>query len=369
MERHFEIAKQAAELAFSAMRKGTFGVGGLIIHNPTLEILHTQENRVIFDGQVNDPTAHVERQTVDWYYSELAAGRPLPKPEDLTIVSSLDPCMMCTGSILSGGFNVVSLGLDDFAGVDFNGKYEFKTLPPELAAKAAKSFSYFGVQGERPYQGFEADIFKGIHLTKNITDMAATAFAQSLDGTKAIVSKGDRATVDCDVADLKHKYADYGVCSFATALDSDFDILEQSANNAYALGSKFDSALLKLPNGERLMVRGSNSQLSPIQTPVIRLIRDYTALQNQVRTEGHGELPHIKYCQIVMLKGPGREAEDIATLGAYGSAMEGPIPASNPDSLVFYGAKQTKEELDDMIAQFPPLYTQVIGLKPRRLGL
>lgn len=367
MDRQFTLARKAAETAFSAMKNGTFGVGGLIVHNTTLEILHIQENRVIVDGQVNDPTAHGERQAVDWYYRRKAENAALPDPKDLTIVSSLDPCMMCAGSILASGFNVVSLGLDTHAGVDFKGEHTFDSLPSELAALALKTFSYTGVQGEKAYKGYKGDIFHGVHLTKDISDMAANAFIESLDKVRAIVSEGDRSTVDCDIADLQQHNIHYGIISAQESTEQPYDILLKSAGGIYHQAPQFDAALLTLPNGQKLMARRSQTLISPIKTPVIRLIQDYTNLQNQVRAEGKGELPHLKYCQITMLHGPGNDASDIATLGAYGSAMEGAIPKSNENALTFYARRQSDADLEKMIAKFPPLYTKVIGIKPKPL--
>ena len=367
MDQKVTLAKRAAEIAMDAMKRGTFGVGGLIIENKSLRVLHTQENRVIADGHVHDPTGHVERQTVDWYYRRKAENSALPEPKDCTIVSSLDPCMMCGGSILAGGFNVVSLGLDPAVSVNHDGKYTFDALPPELAVQAAKSFSYVGVQGERAYQGFEGDVFHGVDLTKDITDMAATAFAESFGNVRGIVAAGDRSTIDCDVAELKANRSEvYGLVSAHDMHMPDRDLLMLHADRAVKTGSDYDSAMLKLPNGEPLMVRGSMSGISPIKTPVIRLIQHYADLQHQVRVHGLGELPHIKYCQIKMLNGPGQTGADIATLGAYGSAMEGPIPSDNPNSLVFLNPRQPQDKLDAMVAKFPPLYSEVIGVKPKR---
>jgi tRNA(Arg) A34 adenosine deaminase TadA len=58
------------------------------------------------NGFTFDPTAHGERQMIDWYFDQIAQGFPMPPPSQLSIVTSLDPCCMCAGSILTAGFNV-----------------------------------------------------------------------------------------------------------------------------------------------------------------------------------------------------------------------------------------------------------------------
>jgi cytosine deaminase len=67
------VAIAAAE-AIAAKTQGTFGVGGLMLdqHGNVLQSLH---NNVIKDGLIFDPTAHGERQLIDWYYAERAKGR------------------------------------------------------------------------------------------------------------------------------------------------------------------------------------------------------------------------------------------------------------------------------------------------------
>ena len=82
-------AEMAVESACAAAHSGTFGVGGVLL-GPQGELLAICRNCVVRDGQVHDPTAHGERQLVDWFYHNF----PGESPRRYTIVSSLDPCMM-----------------------------------------------------------------------------------------------------------------------------------------------------------------------------------------------------------------------------------------------------------------------------------
>ena len=79
----------AAGEAIAAKTQGTFGVGGVMLdqHGTVLQSLH---NNVIKHGLIFDPTAHGERQLIDWYFAERDKGRALPEPQDITIVTSLD---------------------------------------------------------------------------------------------------------------------------------------------------------------------------------------------------------------------------------------------------------------------------------------
>ena len=92
-----DAASRAVALAEESEVCGSFGVGGILVD---LEgrLIAEATNAVIRNWQVQDPTAHVERQLVDWYYQIRETGFNVP-PERLIIVSSLDPCAMCAGAI------------------------------------------------------------------------------------------------------------------------------------------------------------------------------------------------------------------------------------------------------------------------------
>ena len=78
-----EIAVREAE---KSKNNGTFGVGGLLVDDRGA-IVKVIGNRVIHNGSVHDPTAHVERQLVDWYYS----SNYLPAPGRMTSAASVMP--------------------------------------------------------------------------------------------------------------------------------------------------------------------------------------------------------------------------------------------------------------------------------------
>jgi tRNA(Arg) A34 adenosine deaminase TadA len=350
------IAKKAAELAFSAMQKGTYGVGGLLVDNKTLEIVHTQENAVIVDGILTDSTAHVKRQTVDWYFRRQAENSNLPDPKDLTIVSSLDPCMMCAGSILASGFNVVSLSMDKFGGVVGNGPTMFETLPVDLAQRARETFSYFGIQGSREYIGYSNDVFNNIELPVETAQMSDLAFSQSLAKAGEVRQQGQSSEISCDIKELEAKCVKYGVLSTSEKSKELEPLLIQTAGGLRQDDYNCDSAVLILPNGEKLMARSSQFDMSPIMTPVFRLVRDYVGLQKTLKIENKGELPHIQHCQIVMLHGFGRQAHDIATIAAYASTLQNDAPDTNKNPLTFLNARQSQKSLAEMLSRFPPIY-------------
>jgi len=121
----YYLERYALTEAKQAVSESSYGVGGLLINLKTKEIIHQMHNTVIARNnsserlRLSDPTAHGERQLVDWYYANKSAKK-LPEPSDILIITTLDPCCMCTGSILSAGFKVIVAALDDQAGINWD---------------------------------------------------------------------------------------------------------------------------------------------------------------------------------------------------------------------------------------------------------
>lgn len=131
-------AEEAAALALAittqASNHNAYGVGGIIVENATEKVIKAMENRVVqplYDGRsyTKDPTAHGEVQLVTWYYAN-AQALNLPPPNQLTIVSSLDPCAMCAGTLITSGFNVAVVAYDVVAGINWNTEFNFAGMPP-----------------------------------------------------------------------------------------------------------------------------------------------------------------------------------------------------------------------------------------------
>src|SRR5262249_26500490 len=122
-----EAAGRAVELAEQASKEGTFGGGGLLVDRAR-RVIAQAKKAGIRDGHVADPTAHVERQLIDWYAAR--GDRALPAASELTIVSSLDPCAMCAGAILRSGMKVIAVAEDLKSGVHDN--LEPRRMPHEL---------------------------------------------------------------------------------------------------------------------------------------------------------------------------------------------------------------------------------------------
>jgi cytosine deaminase len=196
-----EAAAAALRMAMLAAGQGTFAVGGLIVHNGTGEVIHAMHNSVLRKlphgkGFTWDPTAHGERQLVYWYFENRAA-RSLPPPSELTIVTSLDPCVMCTGAILAAGFNVGVVALDDYAGINWNKRFQLTSLPDKLRAQASKSFGYYACGNPatdprgyvRKYEGGAGPVFHADRVTAHNLLGCDLIFRDSANAVRDLSSK------------------------------------------------------------------------------------------------------------------------------------------------------------------------------------
>ncbi|MGZ8289769.1 MAG: nucleoside deaminase [Telluria sp.] len=378
----------AANEAVAAKTQGTFGVGGLLLDQQG-NVLKSLQNNVVRDGLVFDPTAHGERQLIDWYFAERSKGTVLPPPEEITVVTSLDPCAMCTGAILSAGFNVVVAAMDPNAGINHDASGEFGALPEGLRAQAAAAFYYPAVLGA---SAFARDAWgtppKGLFIGKTIAEqtqaLCSLAFEATSQKVQALLNSDvaqdqlrDPSTLPADhpvVRKLKLLYPDAlsyrcephhpdaGLAPYLlAAMDKDRE--QGGEGDAVALLDAFGNLLLCVP--------GRRSQ-SAICTAFMECTRQYAQLRYTLMREAGAEerqevgqyLAHPKDGTFVFVRGPGTASQSFMDLGAYGSTMEGPLPASNPRQFQYVKASMPQEELEALCESMPPLYRNEIRIRP-----
>ena len=384
------VAIAAAE-AIAARTQGTFGVGGLMLdqHGNVLQSLH---NNVIKDGLVFDPTAHGERQLIDWYYAERAKGRELPAPQDITIVTSLDPCCMCSGAILAAGFNVVVAAPDHASGINYDNRASFAALPEALRAQAGDSFSYPAILGSSLYaRAASGATPKSFFIGKTIAEPTQALCSLVFEATSAEVMEKfnadhpqellkDLAALPAHhaiVRALKQQYPDAltyrckahvpdaGLAPFllqAMARDREHG----GAGDAVALLDSFGNLLLCLP--------GRMTQ-SGIRSAFMETTRAYAQLRYKLmngatraqQDEIRHYLGHPKEGTFVFAQGPDASAVSYMNLGAYGSTMEGPLPLKNPTQFQYVLPSLPEAELNALCAAMPPLYRNIIRIRPTQV--
>lgn len=361
-----EAARLSAELATKAAGMGTFGVGGVLI-DKDFHVLATSRNCVVDGTTVKDPTAHGERQLVDWYFQQVKNGVTMPPPWELTILTSLDPCCMCAGALMASGIRVATLAQDNFAGVDYKGGGQFSGMPEGLAEKAKDQFAYLGIEGARPYAGDPDGLYAGAAVPASVEKSSLDAFVGSLDTVKNKINSagGDIAEVSASLPEgLRDIVRKYDAAGLSLVTDPNnpgpelAPVLLAKARQAQEAGNEFDAAALIDRNGKVILTVGGQEGTSPTRTAFMELTRTWARIRDEAGAEGQQHLPAFKHCRVVSLQGPGPEATSFMEFGAYGSSVEGPVPAGTTWQYVLPHQSQetTQKTLDNM----PPLYSQVI---------
>jgi cytosine deaminase len=382
----------AASEAIAAKAQGTFGVGALLLDQHG-NMLTSLPNNVMRDGLVFDPTAHGERQLIDWYFAERAKGRELPDPHDVTLVTSLDPCAMCAGAILSAGFNVVVAANDASAGINYDASFGFPSLPPALRDRAAASFFYPAVLGASGYaRGASGSAPKSFFIGKTIAEptqaLCSLAFEATSEKVQALLNTDppqselkDPATLAVThplVRKLKSLYPDAlayrcaphspdaGLAPYLRAA-MELDRSQGGDGDAAALLDGFGNLLLCVP--------GRRAQ-SAICTAFMECTRQYAQLRYKLM---HGAsaamrdmvrhyLAHPKEGTFVFARGPDGGSQSFMDLGAYGSTMEGPLPANNPAQFRYVLPRMGERELLALCQAMPPLYRDTIRIRPTQVA-
>ena len=378
----------AASEALAAKAQGTFGVGGLLLDQYG-SVLKSLQNNVVRDGLIFDPTAHGERQLIDWYFAERAKGRKLPQPHDVTLVTSLDPCAMCAGAILAAGFNVVVAANDPNAGVNYDLRGAFPALPPGLRQAASDSFCYPAVLGSSGYARDSVGAApKSFFIGKTIAEPTQALCSLALEATSEKVQAllntdfphaelKDPATLAPAhpiVRKLKSLYPnalalrcsphapDASLAPFLLAA-MELDRRQGGDGDAVALLDGFGNLLLCVP--------GRRTQ-STICTAFMECTRQYAQLRYklmhgasaEVRESVRRYLAHPKAGTFVFARGPDAGAQSFMDLGAYGSTMEGPLPSDNPAQFQYVLPRIDQSDLLALCDAMPPLYRDTIRIRP-----
>jgi len=382
----------AASEAIAAKTQGTFAVGGLMLDQQG-NVLQSLHSNVIKHGLIYDPTAHAERQLIDWYFAEVAKGRELPPPSEITIITSLDPCCMCTGAILAAGFNVIAAAPDRDAGVNHSEDAAFAALPERLQAQAAKHFCYPAVLGSSSYARPAAGAApKSFFIGKTISEPTQALCSLVFEATAE--SAMERFNADLPVTQLKcpatlpanHRivrelkklYPD-ALAYRCTPQQPDEGLapfLQQAMARDREQGGEGDAVALLDSFGNLLLCMPGRLTQSGIRTAFMETTRAYAQLRYKLmvdatlaqREEVRQYLGHPKDGTFVFAQGPDHSALSFMNLGAYGSTMEGPLSPQNPQQLQYVRPRLPEGELSDLCASLPPLYRHVIRIRPTQVA-
>jgi tRNA(Arg) A34 adenosine deaminase TadA len=396
-------AEQAVQIAagksIEASLQNTFAVGGVLVDNRSgtvvcalhNNVLEAFENRKLF--LLHDPTAHGERQLVDWYFKNRKRLN-LPDPRELTVITTLDPCAMCAGALLTAGFNVGVSAIDDYAGINYNASFDFPSLPSRWRSVAQSSFAYYGVDApiRRAFRGGKGTAFANQTISAFTFCLTGTIFESSVNNVRSLDNNsGQDPSKLTNPKDLPRnstiRKALLDACPQAFSVtcakprlpgSEIAGILLKTAQKADRRGAAFNSVAFLDPFGNLLLCLGGAEERSPIRTAFMELTRAYAhtrwVLMNHrdksVREQAGDVLTHPKYGTFVSLYSPDPNTpQGLMTMGAYGSTMEGPIPESFPSNLqyVLLPEDVSQSEVSEMAMRLPPFYTTSVQVAPTQV--
>lgn len=346
-----QAAAHAIDLAWSAANLGTFGVGGFLMGQDG-RVFAEAVNAVMRDGHVCDPTAHVERQLVDWFRQSRARGVDL-SPDNLTIVSSLDPCAMCAGAILQSGLKAIAIADDRLSGVHAGGSRPH-CVPQSLRSRADRSIGMFATSSLARTHRIDVG-FTLQPLPDEMRREAEEAFSTSLDKVKisiSAVSDGAGLGPASDVLKVLSQDRDLGrtLGSHISFPSRDLPSIGDEKIRGSVLVAGDGTALLRArPSGTHA---GSS---------IVELVRAYAFVRLRAWEKYKIALPHQRSCMTIALDRETDTAAALMSLGAVGSAME---DRSMSTDLPVVGVldERTADFYRQIVETMPPLYKDILGI-------
>ena len=391
------LASLALWTAQRGAEGGSYGIGGALVESATGRVLQTMPNRVFQtlhpDVQgtsgttfVQDPTAHGERQLMSWY---LANRTPLglPPPEALTVVTSLDPCLMCGSSILTAGVNAAVIALDDYSGVNYDAKATFTDLPEPLRADAVETFGYYAVTGVRDFQGSRLIAYADEPVTQQTYQACIDIYNSSANTVRA--SRRGDATAPSALLDPATNDAAIDVIrAYQVRYPDAFTVKVSDGRRPTKAVYDALTALVRTtpgarnavgfldPFGNLVVAAADQEKVNPLSTAFALCTRAYAetryALVNTPRTNAIAvqSLTNPNFGTFVFLEAPDPYSpQGMFDIGAYGSTMGGSASPFIPSAFQYYELPPGVSELDlqDVIFPLPPLYSANIKILPQRV--
>lgn len=375
-----EAAAVTLGMVRAALKQRTFAVGGILVETSTGRVIQALHNNVIRELPYEpaasftwDPTAHGERQLVSWYYAN-AAQLSLPAPEQLSVVTSLDPCAQCAGSLMTAGFSVGVIAFDEVAGVNYTRDAEFTGLPERFRSLAKKTFGYYAVTDQRPHTGSTEPIHSDLPISQPTADGCLDLFLESRAVVEAFRTSANLDPAQMvDPASLAHsspvrttltalfpqaftmRMSDYRRPDDALRrLLEDMVSAQPMATNAVALIDPFGNLVAAAPD---------TFDVSPINTAFMNVVEGYSQARFQLaanpatKDAGARSLTNPKYGTFAWLHAPSPDqTTTIKDLGIYDLTIEGDIPATSRSQFQYYlpPISGTEEELREMIRTMAP---------------
>ncbi|MDX9689168.1 MAG: hypothetical protein EOM37_07200 [Proteobacteria bacterium] len=274
------------------------------------------------------------------------------------------------------------------AGISEDRAGHFRALAlPQLATlkeKAEGTFAYVGVEGERDYVGPSNRLYSGWKIEKADEERLFNIFIGSLSVRDKIASANEASAwpklsqLEPEVFDLVASHLN--ACRCKTYADTKYPTspnmlaaqMQRTARASREKGADYDAAAVISPYGQPLAVCGSATDISPIRTAMVEVVRNYTRAQANIIRPLNSYLPNLRDCTIITLSAPDLSTEAKALnsqlmMGVYGSCMEQPI-TNRPDAPLKYIKTGITDSatIETWYESFPQLYRNIFVPRPER---
>ena len=393
-----EAADAVIALAKWGAASGSFGIASVLVENSTGRVLGQQVNSVdgvlssstsVDAGQVFplDPTAHGERKMTYWYF-ENREKLSLPEPSALTIITSLDPCAMCTGTVLEAGFNVGVFAIDTFAGINYNSSGTFLDLPEPLRSQALARFGYYAATGGRAFQGSKTVAFANDTVSQSSLDECHSVYEDSASSPRNARKSSNtppsqltNPATGTVAAPVRAAYQQAFPQAFQIRIKNfrqpTAQIQQLLANLVDSTPGASNAVAFIDPFGNVVCAAADSYQTNPVAACLQNVLQTYErtrfALMDDPKTAqvANKTLTSPVNGTFVFLYAPSmRVATNYANVGAYGSTFGSPAPIPNPSPFQYFlpPRKGTVAEMHEAISQMAPLYSQHAQINPERVS-
>lgn len=368
-----EYVKLAMKQALEAAESGTYGVGGILMDMDG-KVLCEMHNQVIKESRINDPTAHGERQIVDWYF-ENKEKLKLPEPADCILITTLDPCVMCTGALAQAGFGrVIVIAMDHYAGINWKGSDECAALDgTDCREYVREHFAYPAVTGEEAREAFGADLsglkpFADCTVTTETFRGCRDAFRLRFSDSRAKLFSNA-----VDVGDIQNPAEldpDHPICRYLKeAFGEDcFGCTWKPGDSAEAVTKYmeekhpgFDGVAYFDLFGNLLCLAEKDPDITS-RSAFMKVTRKYAAVRDTEPIEGYEinrYLSHPKYGYFVYMTCPEVSDVTIMELGAIGSTLGN----ASLHPIMYINGREKEAAVQAVIRQLPPLYSEQLKIR------
>lgn len=392
-------AQQAADMvlkmAREAVEDGSNGVGGMIIHNASGVIVQLGQNTRFkpVDFRVTtgpkqtftwDYTAHGETALVMWYQQN-AEQLGLPPASECTIVTSLDPCAMCTGSIMTAGFQAAVVAFDPTGGMNITEDGSYTTLPENLRKQAQQAFGFYAVAGGRSYVGgdsvpFAADTIKArtVQACSDIFfDNRGEIKSMTVDKQVELASVKNPALLPESSAlrvHMKEVFADAFSITLADFRKPNQQLRDYLTKLSASKANSTNAVAYIDPFGNLVAASADTFDVGSAYTAFVNTARQYAMMRygayndEDSKAEATDHLTALDHGTFVWLYAPSPGlATTVKDIGAYASAAGTELG----QNFMYYNdpLEGSIEQLRKQISIMPPYYSVDTNINPTKVTL